>query len=130
MHPHQSDHDHSPPAGEAPGYYEIMETAVRELLVERGMIDPGEIRRQIEVLDSRTPALGAKVVARMGRSELPGAASGQRALGLRGARHQLLRRHAADRPREHPDGAQFHRLHAVFVLPAGQCSVCRPTGTS
>jgi nitrile hydratase alpha subunit len=64
MHPHQSDHDHSPPAGEAPGYYEIMETAVRELLVERGMIDPGEIRRQIEVLDSRTPALGAKVVAR------------------------------------------------------------------
>jgi nitrile hydratase alpha subunit len=67
MHPHQSDHDHddlSQPAGEAPGYYEIMETAVRELLVERGMIDPGEIRRQIEVLDSRTPALGAKVVAR------------------------------------------------------------------
>jgi hypothetical protein len=67
MHPHQSDHDHddlSPPAGEAPRYYEIMETAVRELLVERGMIDPGEIRRQIEVLDSRTPALGAKVVAR------------------------------------------------------------------
>jgi nitrile hydratase alpha subunit len=67
MHPHQSDHDHddlSPPAGEAPGYYEIMETAVRELLVERRLIDLGEIRRQIEVLDSRTPALGAKVVAR------------------------------------------------------------------
>ena len=41
-----------------------METAVRELLVERRLIDPGEIRRQIEVLDSRTPALGAKVVAR------------------------------------------------------------------
>jgi nitrile hydratase alpha subunit len=67
MHPHQSDHDHhdlSPPEEKAPGYYEIMEPAVRELLVERGMIDPGEIRRQIEVLDSRTPALGAKVVAR------------------------------------------------------------------
>ena len=69
MHPHQSDHDHhhddlSFPAREASGYYEIMETAVRELLVERRLIDPGEIRRQIEVLDSRTPALGAKVVAR------------------------------------------------------------------
>jgi nitrile hydratase alpha subunit len=67
MHPHESDHDHadlSLPAGEAPGYYEIMETAVRELLVERRLINPGEIRRQIEVLDSRTPALGAKVVAR------------------------------------------------------------------
>jgi nitrile hydratase alpha subunit len=49
---------------ESPGYYEIMETAVRELLIEKGLIRPGEIRRQIEVLDSRTPALGAKVVAR------------------------------------------------------------------
>jgi len=47
-----------------PGYYEIMEIAVRELLVEKKLITPGEIRRQIEVLDSRTPALGAKVVAR------------------------------------------------------------------
>ena len=63
-HDHEHDHaDLSLPAG-APGYYEIMETAVRELLVERGLIAPGEIRRQIEVLDSRTPALGAKVVAR------------------------------------------------------------------
>lgn len=51
-------------ADPVPGYYEIMEIAVRELLVERKLIDPGEIRRQIEVLDSRTPALGAKVVAR------------------------------------------------------------------
>ena len=49
---------------EAPGYYEIMETAVRELLIEKGLIKAGEIRRQLEVLDSRTPALGAKVVAR------------------------------------------------------------------
>ena len=67
MAPH--DHDHGDEHAEihhdeAPGYYEIMETAVRELLVERKLIDPGEIRRQIEVLDSRTPALGAKVVAR------------------------------------------------------------------
>ena len=41
-----------------------METTVRELLVEKRLIGPDEIRRQIEVLDSRTPALGAKVVAR------------------------------------------------------------------
>ncbi|HYU12050.1 MAG TPA: nitrile hydratase subunit alpha [Stellaceae bacterium] len=40
-----------------------MEIAVRELLIERRLIGPDEIRRQIEVLDSRTPALGAKVVA-------------------------------------------------------------------
>jgi nitrile hydratase len=46
------------------GYYELMETAVRELLIEKKLIGADEIRRQIEVLDSRTPALGAKVVAR------------------------------------------------------------------
>lgn len=61
------DHDHAHPgieADEIPGYFDIMETAVRELLIERQLIRPEEIRQQIEVLDSRTPALGAKVVAR------------------------------------------------------------------
>jgi nitrile hydratase len=67
-HDHDLDgHDHSHPEiaqTEAPGYYEIMETAIRELLMERKLIRADEIRRQIEVIDSRTPALGAKVVAR------------------------------------------------------------------
>ena len=62
---HHHDHPHEPIAADArPGLYEVMETAVRELLVERGLIGAHEIRRQIEVLDSRTPALGASVVAR------------------------------------------------------------------
>lgn len=60
--------DHSHPEVEAldgaSGYYDMLETAVRELLIERQLIRPEEIRRQLEVLDSRTPALGAKVVAR------------------------------------------------------------------
>ena len=47
-----------------PGYYVMMEIAVRELLIERKMFGANEIRQQIEVLDSRTPALGAKIVAR------------------------------------------------------------------
>jgi nitrile hydratase len=68
MTPHDEHHDHphAPITQDEspPGYYEIMETAVRELLVDKKLIGPGEIRRQIEVLDSRTPALGAKVVAR------------------------------------------------------------------
>lgn len=67
MSEHTHTHDHSPCAdtsGAVPGYYEVMETAVRELLVEKKLIGAGEIRRQIEVLDTRTPALGAKVVAR------------------------------------------------------------------
>jgi nitrile hydratase len=59
------DHPHEAIAQEGPpSYYEVMETSIRELLVERGLIQPGEVRRQIEVIDSRTPALGAKVVAR------------------------------------------------------------------
>jgi nitrile hydratase alpha subunit len=47
-----------------PSYYEIMETAVRELLVDKRLIRASEIRQMLEVMDSRTPALGAKVVAR------------------------------------------------------------------
>ena len=66
-HSHDHDHDHSPiesPGDVPPSYYEVMETSLRELLIEKLLIAPGEIRRQLEVLDSRTPALGAKVVAR------------------------------------------------------------------
>jgi hypothetical protein len=63
MNPH--DHDHTPDVGGATlGYYEIMETSVRELLVDKQLISAGEIRRMLEVMDSRTPALGAKLVAR------------------------------------------------------------------
>jgi nitrile hydratase len=69
-HPHEHEqhggHDHSHPevgASARPGYYEMMETAVRELLIEKKLIESDEIRRQIEVLDSRNPALGAKIVA-------------------------------------------------------------------
>lgn len=66
---HDDDHDHAHApieAGETapPSYYEVMEIAIRELLIEKKLIKAAEIRRQIEVLDSRTPALGAKVVAR------------------------------------------------------------------
>lgn len=49
---------------ETPSYYDMLETAVRELLIEKKLFGADEIRRQIEVLDSRSPALGAKVVAR------------------------------------------------------------------
>jgi len=63
----EHDHPHDTEAhggGEIPGYYDMLETAITELLIEKGLIEAQEIRRQIEVLDSRTPALGAKVVAR------------------------------------------------------------------
>lgn len=64
-HDHVHGHDHAPITSEVVvSYYEVMEIAVRELLVQKKLIGPDEIRRQIEVLDSRTPALGAQVVAR------------------------------------------------------------------
>lgn len=47
-----------------PGYFEILEQAVRELLIEKGRIQADDVRRQVEILDSRSPVLGAKVVAR------------------------------------------------------------------
>jgi hypothetical protein len=62
-HAHDHPHDEISQTG-APGYYDIMERALEELLIERQLIQPEEIRRQLEVLDSRTPALGAQVVAR------------------------------------------------------------------
>jgi nitrile hydratase alpha subunit len=68
-HDHNHDHDHDHPhaeisQSERPGFYDIMETAVRELLIDKKLFTADEIRHQIELLDSRTPALGAKVVAR------------------------------------------------------------------
>ncbi|MBB3348371.1 nitrile hydratase subunit alpha [Sphingomonas sp. BK069] len=66
-HGHAHGHDHDDHAAitsdERPGYYAVMEMAVRELLIDKGYITANEIRHQIEVLDSRTPALGAAVVA-------------------------------------------------------------------
>jgi nitrile hydratase len=41
-----------------------METAVRELLIEKGMITAEEVRAAVEAMDARTPAQGARVVAR------------------------------------------------------------------
>jgi nitrile hydratase alpha subunit len=60
-------HDHTPIShadGCMPGYYEIMETAVRELLVAKEVLTADEIRRMLEIMDTRNPALGAKIVAR------------------------------------------------------------------
>jgi nitrile hydratase len=65
--PHDHNHDSTHAAiktEESPGYYAVMEAALRELMIEKQHIKASEIRKQIEVLDSRTPALGAKIVAR------------------------------------------------------------------
>jgi nitrile hydratase len=62
------DHDHPHPArpdqDDRLTYYRTMEVAVRELLIEKGILTADQIRRQVEDMDNRTPLRGAKVVAR------------------------------------------------------------------
>lgn len=58
-HPPQKDHDAGPMSA-----YELLEEAVRSLLVEKGVLTSDEIAAQVDRMDSRTPALGAKVVAK------------------------------------------------------------------
>ncbi|MBS0366836.1 MAG: nitrile hydratase subunit alpha [Proteobacteria bacterium] len=45
-------------------YYQIMEIAVRELLIEKGVLSGEAVRREVEKMDARSPAQGARVVAR------------------------------------------------------------------
>jgi nitrile hydratase len=67
-HSHGHDHDHPhptlPDADELVSYYQRMETAVRELLIAKGVFTADDVRRAVEAMDARTPALGARVVAR------------------------------------------------------------------
>jgi nitrile hydratase len=68
-HAHGDHHDHPHPHPTRPDqddhltYYQTMEVALRELLIEKGILNADEVRRQVEDMDSRTPARGAQVVA-------------------------------------------------------------------
>ena len=61
-------HDHAHPTepdrAEEIGYHRRLGEAVRALLVEKGVLTADAVRRQIEKMDSRSPAIGARVVAR------------------------------------------------------------------
>jgi nitrile hydratase len=67
---HDHDHGHAHPHApiedvDDPQRYEyVLETAIRELLIEKGVLTAAMIHRQIDLQDSRTPAMGAKVIAR------------------------------------------------------------------
>jgi nitrile hydratase alpha subunit len=65
-------HDHAthrhPPAQpddtSPPSHYELMILAMRDLLVEKGVLTADQIRRGLETLDSWQPSRGAEIVAR------------------------------------------------------------------
>lgn len=67
-HDHEHGHDHPhptrPDADENLGYYQVMEIALRELLIEKGVVTAAKLRQAVEVMDSRSPAQGARIVAR------------------------------------------------------------------
>lgn len=65
-HNHDHDHDHDVrPDDERPwSEDQYLETALRELLIEKGIITAAEVHRQVEEMDARTPARGARIVAK------------------------------------------------------------------
>jgi len=73
-HDHDHHHDHGdgapyrhpprPDTDDRIGYYQAMEIAVRDLLIEKGVITAEDVRRAIEAMDARTPAQGGRIVAR------------------------------------------------------------------
>ena len=64
------DHDHAHPHPTQPDqagpltYHQKLETAVRELLIEKGVFTADDVRRVVDVIDSQTPMIGARIVAR------------------------------------------------------------------
>jgi nitrile hydratase subunit alpha len=60
-----SDHHHPPPgAGRTTSPYALRIRAMERLLVEKGVLTEAEIQDNIAYMDSRSPANGAKLVAR------------------------------------------------------------------
>ena len=63
-HDHDHEHDHAPitSAGEPPAAARVR--ALEELLVEKGIVSREDVRERVDWLVSRTPADGARLVAR------------------------------------------------------------------
>lgn len=62
-HDHTHDH-HGQLADAAPGYYARRAQAMESLLVEKGICTPGEVQEMVDRIEARSPADGARVVAR------------------------------------------------------------------
>lgn len=63
-HDHDHDHSHAPIERGDGGEYALLAEAMRELLIEKGIFTADELREQIERMDARSPAMGARMVAR------------------------------------------------------------------
>ena len=130
-HDHDHDHDHvhadhdvsqhDPEAAERNKvpYYGKRIYAMRELLIAKGVLTREDIQRQIEYMDARSPANGARLVARAWvdppfKQRLlsdPKAACAE--MGIDASEPDRIRG-----ARKHRAGAQPRRVHALLVLPA------------
>jgi nitrile hydratase subunit alpha len=71
-HDHDQAHDHAhvhrnpprPDQDDTLTYYRAMEVAVRELLIDKGIITADDVRRQVEDMDGRNAGRGAQMIAR------------------------------------------------------------------
>lgn len=70
-HHHEHSHDHVHPHPTQPdledkplSHYQSMTLALTELLVEKNVIESSEVHRMIEIIDSKTPGNGARLIAR------------------------------------------------------------------
>ena len=63
-HDHEHEHDHEPITGDGEPPAARRARAIETLLVEKGVITREDVRRGIDVLVSRSPADGARLVAR------------------------------------------------------------------
>ena len=57
-------HDHAHPPDAPPTHYQLMEIALRELLIAKGIVTPDEVRREVEAMEGRSAGTGARLVAR------------------------------------------------------------------
>ena len=65
QHDHHHHHPKQPDLEDQPfEYYQLMAEAVGELLIDKGVFTAAELRKTVESIDARSPADGAKVVAR------------------------------------------------------------------
>ena len=68
-HDHRGHGDHQHPGTLAveegpPTHYQLMEIALRELLIEKGVFTADEVRREVEAMEGRDSGRGARMVAR------------------------------------------------------------------
>lgn len=75
-HHHDHDHDHEHlghhhdphaavvDAERPPTEFELLEQAIRELLIEKGVFTAADLQRQIDDMDSRTPVIGSRIIAK------------------------------------------------------------------